>query len=183
MKTLAEVYLPAEQTLINQLFRQIQNLIKEKKKIPYLDLDNNPKDEFLEYFVVTDELISFNRRGGNKSKDKVTGKELKEAIKLAFRTDEELNRSGFNKMHGKSTFTNTPLYLLVNLVSEEIAKRKIVNQEVSHQSFGKGVISKLEANKELVWFKYGEELKMLSMEYFTLDNEDASKVKSILTNA
>ena len=180
MKTLAEKYLPAEQLLINQLFMQIQDLIKEKKKIPYLDSDNNPKEEYLEYFNITDAMISFNRRGGNKTKDKVTFKELKDAIKLAFRTDEEFTRTGFNKMSGKSNISGTPLYLFINLVVDEIKKRRIVGQEISHQSFGKGIISKIDFKTESVWFKYGDDLKMLSMDYFSLEKEDEQKIKNIL---
>ena len=180
MKSLAEIYLPAEQALINNLYRQIQSLIKEKKKVPYLDADNNPKEEFLEYFMITEELISFNKRGGNKTKDKVTVKELKEAIKLAFRTGEELTRTGFNKMHSKSTFTNSSLYLIVSLVVEEIGKRRIIGQEISHQSFGKGTISKIEHHKETVWLKFGEELKMFSMDYIPLSKEDEEKIQSVL---
>jgi len=180
MKTLAEIYLPAEQLLINQLFMQIQDLIKEKKKIPYLDSDNNPKEEYLEYFNITDAMISFNRRGGNKTKDKVTFKELKDAIKLAFRTDEEFTRTGFNKMSGKSNISGTPLYLFINLVVDEIKKRRIVGQEISHQSFGKGIISKIDFKTESVWFKYNDDLKMLSMDYFSLEKEDEQKIKNIL---
>lgn len=181
MKTLAEIYLPAEKLLINQLFKQIQNLIKEKQKIPYLDSDNNPKEEFLEYFIITDASISFNRRGGNKTKDKVTTKELKDAIKLAFRTDEELTRTGFNKMYGKSNFSGTPLYLFINLVVNEIKKRRVIGHEIFHQSFGRGIISKIELQKESVWFKYNDDLKMLAMDYFSLETEDEQKIKKILT--
>lgn len=181
MKTLAEIYLPAEQLLINQLFQQIQDVIKEKKKIPYLDSDNNPKEESLEYFIITDASISFNKRGGNNTKDKVTFKELKEAIKLAFRTDEELTRSGFNKMFGKTTFASTPLYLFINLVVDEIEKRRIVGQEVSHQSFGKGIIAKIELQKESVWFKYGNDQKMISMDYFSLNRDDEEKIQNKIT--
>ena len=180
MKTLAEIYLPAEQLLINQLFKQIQDLIKEKKKIPYLDSDNNPKEEYLEYFIITDAMISFNKRGGNKTKDKVTFKELKNAIKLALRTDEEFTRTGFNKMSGKSNIAGMPLYLFINLVIDEIKKRRIVGQEISHQSFGKGIISKIDFKTESVWFKYGDDLKMLSMDYFSLEKEDEQKIKQIL---
>jgi hypothetical protein len=180
MKTLAEIYLPAEHLLINQLFMQIQRLIMDKKKIPYLDSDNNPKEEYLEYFIITDASISFNRRGGNKTKDKVTAKELKDAIKLALRTDEELTRTGFNKMYGKSNFAGTPLYLFINMVADEIKKRKIVGQEISHQSFGSGIISKIEFQTESFWFKYNNDLKRLSMDYFSLDIEDEQKLKNIL---
>lgn len=180
MKTLLEMYLPAEQNLINQLFNQIQNEIKEKKKIPYLDADNNPKAENLEYFIIDETTISFNKGIGNKTKDKVTIKELKNAIKLALRTDENFTRANFNKMLGKSNITGTPLYLFVNLVADEITKRKIVGQEITHPSFGKGIISKIEPQAESVWFKYGDDLKMLSMDYFSLDKEDEQKIKSIL---
>jgi|WetSurMetagenome_2_1015567.scaffolds.fasta_scaffold638807_1 hypothetical protein len=183
MKTLAEIYLPAEQNLIGQLFHTIQSLIREKKKIPYLDADNNPKDEFLEYFTVTEELITFNKKGGNKSKDKVTVKELKEALKLVFRTDEEFTAVGFNKMFGSNKFVTTPMYLFVNMVLEEIKSRKIVGSEISHKSFGSGVISKLEHQKEFVWFKYDEEPKMLSMDYFLLNKEDQMKIKNRLAGA
>ncbi|MDQ7816085.1 MAG: hypothetical protein RDU14_03605 [Melioribacteraceae bacterium] len=182
MKTLAEIYLPAERLLINQLCNQIQDLIKEKKKIPYLDSDNNPKEESLEYFIMTDGIISFNKRGGNKTKDKVTVKELKDAIKLTFRTEEEFTRTGFNKMFGKSNFAGTPLYLFINLVVDEIKKHRIVGQEVSHQSFGKGIISRIDLQNDSVWFKYNDELKSLSMEYFSLEKEDEEKIKGILAN-
>jgi hypothetical protein len=180
MKTLAEIYLPAEQFLINQLFNQIQNVIREKKKIPYLDSDNNPKEECLEYFIMDEIIISFNKGGGNKTKDKITVKELKNAIKLGFRTDEEFTRANFNKMHGKSNITGTPLYLFINLVADEITKRRIVGQEITNQSFGKGTITKIEPQAESVWFKYGDDLKMLSMDYFLLGEEDEEKLKSIL---
>jgi hypothetical protein len=180
MKTLAEIYLPAEQILISQLFNQIQNIIREKKKIPYLDADNNPKEEYLEYFVMDETTISFNKAGGNKTKDKVTVKELKNAIKLNFRTDEEFTKANFNKMHGKSNITGTPLYLFINLVADEIKKHKIVGQEITHPSFGKGIISKIEPQSESVWFKYGDESKMLSMDYFSLDKDDEQKLQNIL---
>lgn len=182
MKTLAEIYLPAERQLINQFCKKIQDLIKDKKKIPYLDSDNNPKEEFLEYFIISDAMITFNRRGGNKTKDKVTLKELKDAIKLAFRSDEELTRAGFNKMYGKANFAGTPLYLFINLVVDEIKKRRIVGQEISHQSFGKGIISKIDLQNDSVWFKYNDELKSLSMDYFPLEKEDEEKIKGILTS-
>jgi hypothetical protein len=180
MKTFSEIYLPAEQLLIKQLFKMIQDIIKEKKKIPYLDSDNNPKEEYLEYFVVTEAMISFNKRGGNTNKWTVTAKELKDAIKYALRTDEELTRKGFNKMYGISKFVGTPLYLFINLVIDEITKRRMVGQEISHQSFGKGIISKIELQKDSIWFKYNDDLKMLSMDYFPLDKEDAQKIKNIL---
>ena len=178
MKTLAEVYLPAEHLLIDRLFMQILDLIKEKKKIPYLDSDNNPREEYLQYFIITEASISFNKKGGNNSKDKVTIKELKDAIKLVFRTGEELTRAGFNKMFGKANFAGTPLYLLINLVVDEIKERKIVGQEISHPSFGRGIISKIELQRKSVWFKYGDDLKMLSMDYFSIDKEDEEKLKN-----
>ena len=180
MKTLAEIYLPAERLLINQLFNKILNLIKEKKKIPCLDSDNNPKEEFLEYFLISDESISFNRHDGNKKKDKVLTKELKDAIKLAFRSGEELTRTGFNKMHGKSKFVGTPLYLFINLVVDEIEKRRIVGQEILHKTFGKGIINKIDMQKEFVSFEYGDETKPLSMAHFVLNEEDEQKLKNFL---
>ncbi len=182
MKTLAEIYLPEEQKLINKLFRNIQTLIKEKKKIPYLDLDGNPKDEFLEYFIVTDELISFNRRFGNKRKDKVSGKELKDAIKLALRSGEELSRTGFNKMFGKSNFVGTPLYLFINLVEDEIAKRRLIGFELTHQSFGKGLITGIDFQKDMVHFSFGDDRKVISMDYFQVNAEDEREVKNRLIN-
>ncbi len=178
MKTLAEIYLPAEQLLINQLFKQIQGVIKEKKKIPYLDSDKNPKEEYLEYFIITDAMISFNRIGGNKKNNKVTAKELKDAIRYTLRTDEELTKQGFNKMYG--TLVGTSLYSLMSLVKDEITKHRIVGHEISHQSFGKGIITKIELQKESVWFKYNDDLKMLSMDYFSLEKEDEQKIKKIL---
>ncbi len=181
MKTLAEIYLPSEHLLINQLFMQIQDLIREMKKIPFLDADNNPKEESLEYFVITDANISFNKGGSNKTKGKVTLKELKDTVKLAFRSDEELTMTGFSKIFGKSKTTGMPLYLLINLVADEIKKRRIVGQEISHQSFGKGIISKIEYQSDSIWFKYGDGVKILSMDYFTLNDEDEQKIKNKIT--
>jgi hypothetical protein len=181
MKTLAEIYLPVEQQLINELFSAILFEIKEKKKIAFLDQDNNPKDEFLEYFIFTDDGISFNRRGGKKSKDKATFEEVKEGIRLAFRSGEELTRTGFNKMHGKANFVGTPLYLFINIVLDEIKKRRIIGMELIHQTFGKGIISSIEPQKEFIRFVYGEENKMLSMTYFLLNNDDEQKLVNLLS--
>ncbi len=181
MKTLAEIYLPVEELLTNQLFNIILDIIKQKKKIPYLDSDKNPKEEYLEYFIVTDALISFNRRGGNKKNNKVTGTQLKDAIKYAMRTDEELTKQGFNKMYGTSV--GTSLYSFISLVKKEITKCRIVGHEISHQSFGNGLISKIEMQKEFVWFKYNDDLKMLSMDHFSLDKEDEQKIKKILDSS
>jgi len=180
MKTLAEIYLPAEELLINHFFNMILDIIKQKKKIPYLDSDKNPKEEYLEYFIVTDALINFNRRGGNKKNNKVTGTQLKDAIKYALRTDEELTKQGFNKMYGTSV--GTSLYSFINLVIKEITKCRVIGHEISHQSFGNGLISKIELQKEFIWFKYNDDLKMLSMDHFSLGKEDEQKIKSILAS-
>ncbi|MDP2037022.1 MAG: hypothetical protein Q8L04_06535, partial [Ignavibacteria bacterium] len=83
MKTLSEIYLPAEQQLINHLFDRIKSEIREKKKIVYQESEKNPTEEFLEYFMMTDEVISFNKRGGNKNKCSVKAKELRDALKYA----------------------------------------------------------------------------------------------------
>lgn len=181
MKTLAEIYLPVEQQLINELFTSILYEIKEKKKIAFLDTDNNPKDEFVEYFLFTDDGISFNRRGGNKSKDKTTFEEIKEAIKLAFRSGEELTRTGFNKMHGKANFAGTPMYLFLNIVVEEIKKRRIIGTEVLHQTFGKGIITNIEPQKEFVRFMFGDENKMVSMAYFLLNKDDEQRIANLIS--
>jgi len=183
MKNFAEIYLSAERLLINQLFSQIHEVIKEKKKIPYLDKDEIAKEEYLEYFIISDSLISFHRRGGNKTKWSVTGKQLKDAIKYALRTDEELTRKGFNKMYGNSNFVGTPLYLFINLVINEITKHRIVGQEIIHQSFGKGIVTKIEQDKDFVWFKYNGDSKLLSMEYILIQIEDEQKIKDRVTIA
>lgn len=175
-KTFSEVYLPAEQTLINQLYQTIQNTIKEKKKIPFLDSENKQNDEFLEYFLVTETAISFSRRGGTPNKYSIKPKELRDAIKLALRTDEEINRKSFNKLYGTSNTIGTPLYMFINLILDEIAKRKIVGLEIDHTSFGKGTIAKMELQKNYLWFKYNDELKKLSMDYFSLDTLGQQKI-------
>jgi len=181
MKTFSEIYLPAEEHLINQIFKMIQDIIQQNKKIPYLNSDKEPKEEYLEYFIVTDALISFNRRGGNKKNNKVTGAQLRDAIRYSLRTNDELTRQGFNKIYG--TAIGVSLYSFVNLLIDEITKRKIVGHEISHNSFGKGLISKIEQQKEFVWFKYNDDHKMLSMDHFTLNKEDQQKIINLLTGA
>ena len=181
MKTLAEIYLPAEQSLIDQLYEKMRAHIKENKKLPYMDSDNNPKEECLEYFITTDSEISFNKRGSKKSKDKVTVKELKNSLKLLFRTEEELTKAGFNKAFGKTKFVESPLYLFLNITADEIRNRRIVGQEITHQTFGKGIISRMELQKDSVWLKCGEENKMLAMDYVTLNDHDEEKLKNILS--
>lgn len=178
IKTFLEIYLPAEQLFISQLFKMILDIIKTDKKIPYLDSNKNGQDQFLEYFIVTEAEISFKRRNGDKKKDKVSAKELKDAIKYALRTDEELTRQGFNKMYGTSL--GTSLYSFISLLTDEIAKRKIIGHKISHQSFGQGMITKLELQKEFLWFKYNDDLKMLSMDHFSLDKADQQKIRDIL---
>jgi hypothetical protein len=181
MKTFSEMYLPAEQLTIDYLFRMIQSIIKEKKKIPFHDSDKSTKEEFLEYFTIADSMISFHRHGGTKNRRSITGKQLKDAIKYALRTDEELTRKGFTKRYGATNFLGLSLYLFVNLVADEITKHKIVEEEVSHQSFGKGLISKIELEKDYFWFKYGEDCKMLSMNHFSLLEEDEQKIINKIT--
>jgi hypothetical protein len=176
-KTFKEIYLPAEQLFINQVFKMIQDIIKTEKKIPYLDSNKNGQVQYLEYFIVTEAEISFKRRNGDKKKDKVSAKELKDAIKYSLRTDEELTRPNFSKMYGAAL--GTSLYSFINLLIDEITKRKIVGNEISHQSFGRGLISKIELQKEFVWFKYGDDLKMLSMDHFILAKEDVQKIKNM----
>jgi hypothetical protein len=180
MKTLSEIYLPAEQQLINHLFDQIKREIREKKKISYLESEKNPTEEFLEYFMMTDEVISFNKRSGNKNKCAVKAKELRDALKYALRTDEELTRQKFNKMWGTANFVGTALYLFIDIIKDEIAKRRIVGHEITHQVFGKGTIIKIEIPNEFVWFKYGEESKRLSMGHFSIAKEDQEKMTSLL---
>lgn len=175
-KTFSEVYLPAEQTLINQLYNIIQNTIKEKKKIPFLGLDDKPNDEFLEYFLVTETAISFSRRGGTPNKYSVKTKELRDAIKLALRTDEEINRKSFNKLYGTINTIGAPLYMFINLVMDEIARHKVVGIEIDHSSFGKGTIAKMELQKNYLWFKYNDDLKKLSMDFFSLDTLGQQKI-------
>ena len=177
-KTFSEIYLPAEQLFINQLFSMIQDIIKTDRKIPYLDSNKNNQDQLLEYFIVTESEITFKRRNGDKKKDKVASKELKDAIKYALRTDEELTRQGFNKMYGTSL--GTSLFSFISLLIDEIKKRKVVGHKISHQSFGTGIIAKMEMQKEFVWFKYGEDLKMLSMDHFSIEKDDSQKIKNIL---
>jgi hypothetical protein len=178
MKTLAEVYLPVEKLLISQLYVKVETTIKEIKKIPYLDSDGNPKDEFLEYFVIAPEVISFNRRNSNKKKEKVTAKELNDAIKLALRTREDLTRTGFNKMYGKSNFVGTPLYLFVNLILEDIAKRRIIGEEITHQTFGSCEISEMELKNDFVFLETEKGTKKIAMEYCFLEKADEEKIKS-----
>lgn len=180
MKTLSEIYLPAEQQLINHLFDRIKAEIREKKKIAYMESEKNPTEEFLEYFMMTDELISFNKRSGNKNKCLVKAKELRDALKYSLRTDEELTRQKFNKLFGTANFVGTALYLFIDIIKEEIANRKIVGREVTHQVFGKGTITKIEIPNEFVSFQYGEESKRLSMAHFSITKDDQEKMTSLL---
>ena len=180
MKTLSEIYLPAELQLINHLFDRIKNEIREKKKIAYVESEKNPTEEFLEYFMITDELISFNKRSGNKNKCAVKAKELRDALKYSLRTDEELTRQKFNKLFGTANFVGTALYLFIDMIKEEIANRRIVGHELTHPVFGVGTITKIEIQNEFVWFKYGEESKRLSMGHFNIDKDDQEKMVSLL---
>ncbi len=180
MKTLSEIYLPAELQLINHLFDRIKSEIREKKKIAYVESEKNPTEEFLEYFMITDELISFNKRSGNKNKCAVKAKELRDALKYSLRTDEELTRQKFNKLFGTANFVGTALYLFIDMIKEEIANRRIVDHELTHQVFGVGTITKIEIQNEFVWFKYGEESKRLSMGHFNIAKEDQEKMISLL---
>ena len=181
IKTFSEIYLPAEEQLTNQLVGMIQDTIRSEKKIRYLDPNKNGQEHFLEYFIVTEAEISFKRRNGDKKKDKVSAKELRDAIKYALRTDEELTRQSFAKMYG--TVLGTSLYSLIDLLVDEIKKRKVVGQELSHQSFGTGEVSKLELQRDYLWFKFGDDLKMLSMDHFSLVKEDQQSLKNLLTSA
>ncbi|MBI3122818.1 MAG: hypothetical protein HYZ10_00300 [Ignavibacteriales bacterium] len=180
MKTLSEIYLPAELQLINHLFDRIKSEIREKKKIAYVESEKNPTEEFLEYFMITDELISFNKRSGNKNKCAVKAKELRDALKYSLRTDEELTRQKFNKLFGTANFVGTALYLFIDMIKEEIANRRIVGHELTHQVFGVGTITKIEIQNEFVWFKYGEENKRLSMGHFNIAKDDQEKMVSLL---
>lgn len=182
-KTFSEVYLPTEQILIDQLFSTIQGIIKEKKKVPFIGTDANSEEEFLEYFLISDTAITFSRRGGSPNKWSLKPKELKDAIKFALRTGEEINRKSFNKMYGPSNLIGTPLYMFINLVIDEITRRKVVGLEIDHNSFGKGVISKMELQKNYIWFKCNDEDKKLSMDFFTLGTGDQLKISERISSA
>jgi hypothetical protein len=180
MKSFSETYLPTEQILINELFLKIRSQIKEMKKISYIESEKNPKEEFLEFFYMTDSTITFNKRDGNTNRWTITSSQLKDAIKYALRTDGVLTRQGFNKTFGAAKFVGTPLYLFVNLVIDEINQHRIVGQEVSHNSFGKGTISNLEPKEDFLWFKNDENLKKISMDYFWLNKEDEQIIQNKL---
>jgi hypothetical protein len=182
-KTFSEVYLPAEHTLINQLFNTIRDVIKEKKKIPFLDSDNKQIEDYLEYFLITESVISCSRRGGTPNKYSVKTKELRDALKLALRTDEEINRKSFNKLYGTANLVGAPLYMFISLVLDEIAKHKVVGLEIDHSSFGKGTITKMELQKNYLWFKYNEDYKKLSMDYFSLDANGQQKINEKFASA
>jgi hypothetical protein len=59
---------------------------------------------------------------------------------------------------------------------DEIAKRKVVGMEIDHTSFGKGTIAKMELQQNYLWFRYNDELKKLSMDYFALDAPGQQKI-------
>lgn len=181
-KSFAELYLPLENILVDKLYQKIIGIIKEKKKIPYLDSEGNPKDEYLEYFNISETEISFNRRGGNKNKWKVKPKELKDAIRYALRSDMTLNRKNYNKMYGTSNFVGTPLFLFVNLVNEYIEKHQVVGIELTHNQFGVGIITGIDKAKNTLLFKFGEETKTLSMDYFQLTSEDQGKIAAKISD-
>jgi len=181
-KSFAELYLPSEIMLVDKLYQKIIRIIKEKKKIPYLDSDGNPKDEFLEYFNISETEISFNRRGGNKNKWKVKPKDVKDAIRYALRSDIALNRKNYNKMYGPSNFVGTPLYLFVNIVNEDIEKHQVVGLELTHNQFGIGIISDIDKAKNILSFKFGEESKPISMDFFQLSAEDQGKIAAKLSD-
>lgn len=177
-KTFSEVYLATEQLLIDQMYQSIKDLIQEKKKIQIPNPADSTKDEFLEYFFITDTAMTFNCRGAVTTKWTITTKALKDAIKYALRTDEEITRKSFNKMYGTSNIVGTPHYLITSIILDEIVKHRVVGLEVSHNQFGKGLISKMELQKNYLWFKYNEELKKISMDYFTLLTEDQLKINA-----
>ncbi len=177
-KTFSEVYLETEQILIDQLHQMILDIIKEKKKIQNPTAEENSKEEFLEYFFITDTNISFNSRGTASTKYTVTTKALKDAIKFTLRNDEELTKKSFNKMYGTSNFVGAPYFLLISLIKEEIIKRRIIGLEVMHNQFGKGLITRMELQKNYLWFKYNEDHKKLSMDFFSLVSEDQQKINS-----
>lgn len=179
MKTLAEIYLPAEQLLVDHFSKMIQDIIKERKKIPYLDSEKNPNEEFLEYFIVTDALISFKRQNSKNKKCEVTGSQLRDAIKYALRTDEALTKQGFNKQFGINI--GTSIYSFISLITDEIMNKKVFENEISHKAFGKGNITKIEFQNEFVLFKYAEDCKKLSMAHFTLEEEDELMLKNKLS--
>ncbi|KUO60668.1 hypothetical protein APF79_02540 [bacterium BRH_c32] len=176
MSTLAEVYLEKEKVLIDQLYNKIENNIKEMKKIPYLDSEGNPKEEALEYFVFTPEAITFNKRQGTKRKDKITTKELRDALKNSLRIGADITKAKINKTYGKSTFAGTPLYLFLNIVFDEIKKRSIVGEEIEHQTFGNCMIESMELENDFMMLKTYDDTKKVSMNYITLNPADEAKI-------
>jgi hypothetical protein len=177
-KSFSEVYLETEQLLIDRLYQTIKDTIQEKKKIQILDPADSSKEENLEYFFITDTAITFNSRTAVTTKCAVTTKALKDAIKYALRTDEEITRKSFNKMYGTSNIVGAPHYLLISLIKDEIIKHRVVGLEVSHVQFGLGLISRMELQKNYLWFKFNEELKKISMDYFSLKTEDQQKINA-----
>lgn len=177
MSTLAEVYLEKEKALIEQLYEKIENNIKEMKKIPYLDSEGNPKEEALEYFVITPESITFNKRQGTKRKDKITTKELRDALKNSLRIGADITKAKINKTYGKSTFAGTPLYLFLNIVYDEIERKSIVGEEITHQTFGNCLIEGMELENDFMLLKTPDDTKKVSMNYITLNAEDEAKIK------
>ncbi|MFA7289212.1 MAG: hypothetical protein WC055_10090 [Melioribacteraceae bacterium] len=178
MATLADVYLKSEQELIEKLYDKIENNIREIKKIPYLDSDGNPKEEALEYFVITQDSITFNKKHGTKRKDKISPKELKDALKLSLRTGGDVTKAKIKKMYGKSTFAGTPLALFLNIVVDDIVKKSIVGEEIYHQTFGNSLIEGMELDNDFMLLKTLDDTKKVSMNYVTLTPADESKIKS-----
>ncbi|MCK9279972.1 MAG: hypothetical protein M0P71_05090 [Melioribacteraceae bacterium] len=178
MATLAEVYLEKEQALIDQLYDKIENNIKEMKKIPYLDSEGNPKEEALEYFVITHEAITFNKRNGAKRKDKITSKELRDGLKNSLRSGPDFIKGKISKLYGKSTFAGTPLYLFLNIVVDDIVKKSIVGEEIYHQTFGNSLIEGMELDNDFMLLKTLDDTKKVSMNYITLTPADEAKIKS-----
>lgn len=81
-------------------------------------------------------------------------------------------------MYGTSNFVGTPHYYLISIIKEQIAAHKVIGLEVSHNQFGKGFITGMELQKNYLWFKYTEDHKKLSMDFFKLDSEDQLKINS-----
>lgn len=173
---LNEIYIPYENKIVEDFFKQIIEKFNSEERAPYIDKNLQPReDEFLELVNINypSEYINIQRRFDNPEKWNVTFKELKNAIKYTLRKGSIQGSGDYNKMTGTSNFVGTPLHILIALIpNDEYKKVSIVGKQLKHPKFGLVLIEEIEFPKDEIIIQFEEDRKKLKMDFWEISKEE-----------